>query len=914
MTELLSDTDTPSDAELISRVRGGDVAAYGELFSRHVQAANRLARQLVRGPDADDLVSDAFAKVLGVLQAGGGPDVAFRAYLLTAVRRLQVDRVRAGSRLQTSDDMSQFDPGIPFQDTAVSGFESGAAARAFASLPERWQLVLWHLEVEGQKPADIAPLLGMSPNSVSALAYRAREGLRQAFLTMHLSDISADSCRWVNEHLGAYVRHGLAKRDGAKVEDHLRECRRCTAMYLELTEVNSDLKAIIAPLLLGAAATGYLASTGSAGTAGAFALLGRVRDVIMANAGVAGAGAAAAGVAAVATTAVLLTQGHPDVVVGADRPVAATTHVAPSSGSAAPTSRPSSGGGPSAGAGGPAGSGSTASAGALAPGTATSSSTSTPAGTAAGSTPGAGTAPGTGPGAGPGAGPASTAPAGPRTSPAGQKSGDATPTPGGSHSSPGGSTGPGGSPGTPTPSPTHRPTTTPTSGQTSTPSPGNGGSTGSPGDPSTSPTTPSDTGSTGDTGNTGGPSTPPDPGSTGGTGDTGGSGDGGSGNTGGGSGDAGGGTSVTPVLLTAGIVQPPDASGAFPVPMTISGLPSDVQQMTFTVATSNTATLMGLREFTASSPASFAALPEDPTGQPIESCTLSEDATTATCTGIANGASATLPIKLANLTKTAVSITATASTTTGEDVPGTPSTVTIDPPEADIALSAVDVSQDKGNYRISGSVTGIPTDYGYPVPAVSVASGDDTVELTTISNTMCDTADSTGKCAFNVVVSVDPAPDGTPATVTVGSLPGYIDGNDALANNSRPLTLKPPVTGPLQLEITNVEDGDNAAQRKVFVSVTGAKPGSDLVFKLPMVNGQSVIFDELPTGCDWTDGTGKDESSVTCFGAANKEGSFSNAGQGFAVKLPSGQLDGATLVVSDGEQPDSSQPLEPQTP
>src|SRR3954451_14035874 len=81
MTDLLSDIETPSDAELISRVRGGDTAAYGELFSRHVQAATRLAKQLVRGPDEDDLVSEAFAKVLPVLQSGRGPDVSFRAYL-----------------------------------------------------------------------------------------------------------------------------------------------------------------------------------------------------------------------------------------------------------------------------------------------------------------------------------------------------------------------------------------------------------------------------------------------------------------------------------------------------------------------------------------------------------------------------------------------------------------------------------------------------------------------------------------------------------------------------------------------------------------------------------------------------------------------------------------------------------------
>ena len=84
-----------SDAELISAVRGGDVSSYGDLFARHREAATRLARQLVSNSDADDLVSEAFAKVLNVLLAGGGPDVAFRAYLLTAVRRLHVDKIRA---------------------------------------------------------------------------------------------------------------------------------------------------------------------------------------------------------------------------------------------------------------------------------------------------------------------------------------------------------------------------------------------------------------------------------------------------------------------------------------------------------------------------------------------------------------------------------------------------------------------------------------------------------------------------------------------------------------------------------------------------------------------------------------------------------------------------------------------------
>ena len=299
----------PSDAELISGVRGGDVSAYGDLFARHRDSATRLARQLVSAPDADDLVSEAFAKVLNVLLSGGGPDVAFRAYLLTAVRRLHVDKIRATTRATPTDDLTPYETAEPATDTVIAGFEGGAAAKAFASLPERWQLVLWHLEVEGQKPADVAPLLGMSPNSVSALAYRAREGLRQAYLQMHTADLVDPDCQWTHAKLGAYVRKGLARRDVQKVEHHLDGCRKCTAMYLELDEVNSSLAALLGPLVLGAAASGYLTTTGAAGAGiggGMFAVFDRAKDLVVANAQSAVAVGAAAGVAGVATVAVVI--------------------------------------------------------------------------------------------------------------------------------------------------------------------------------------------------------------------------------------------------------------------------------------------------------------------------------------------------------------------------------------------------------------------------------------------------------------------------------------------------------------------------------------------------------------------------------------------------------------------------------
>lgn len=251
MSEAVEQRVEQGDAELIAAVRGGDINAYGQLFERHRDAAFRLARQLLPGTESDDLVSEAFAKVLTQLQNGRGPDLAFRAYLLTAVRRLHIDRYRSVQRERSTDDDATLDQPVEFFDLAAAKFERGTASDAFSSLPERWQLVLWHLDVEGQKPADVAPLLGMSANSVSALAYRAREGLRQAYLQHHLADTGSGDCRWTTERLGAHVRKGLSNRDAARVDTHLDGCRRCMGIYLELGEVNSGLAGILGPAILG---------------------------------------------------------------------------------------------------------------------------------------------------------------------------------------------------------------------------------------------------------------------------------------------------------------------------------------------------------------------------------------------------------------------------------------------------------------------------------------------------------------------------------------------------------------------------------------------------------------------------------------------------------------------------------------
>ncbi len=264
------DTDVLTDGELIAATRGGDTAAYGRLYERHVDAARRLARALAKdAAEADDLVSETFARLLATLVDGRGPDLAFRAYLLTTLRNTFYDRTRRNRKVELTDDMTRHDHGEVFEDPAVASQERRYAARAFHRLPERWQVVLWHTEVEGESAADIAPLLGLTPNGVSALAYRARERLRQMYLQEHIGQSPQESCRWTADRLGARVRGGLANRDSLKVDEHLRGCAACGMLLLELTEVNSGMREVLAFLIMGVSAPVYLGASGTAKTVAA---------------------------------------------------------------------------------------------------------------------------------------------------------------------------------------------------------------------------------------------------------------------------------------------------------------------------------------------------------------------------------------------------------------------------------------------------------------------------------------------------------------------------------------------------------------------------------------------------------------------------------------------------------------------
>lgn len=336
---------TASDEMLIDQTRAGDQRAFAELWRRHYRSGARVARQFTSSIDADDLVSEAYTRIYQRVLAGGGPTGAFRPYLYTTIRNL-ASTWGAASRDVQVDDIAEFEDPSTIEDPAALALDKTLTARAFRSLPDRWQSVLWYTEVEGMDPHEVAPLLGMTANGVAALSYRAREGLRKAWLQAHINDASASGeCQWTISRIGEHARHSLTARDTERLDFHLAACAKCAIISEEVDEVGSRLAMVMIPILLGGVVGGtFLASFGgAAGTAVAASIPAApvIAAPAITGAGTAAAsglgvfGAATAPVAFIGVLAVAVAIGGAVVVTA---PGSTTTQSAGSSTSSAPSS------------------------------------------------------------------------------------------------------------------------------------------------------------------------------------------------------------------------------------------------------------------------------------------------------------------------------------------------------------------------------------------------------------------------------------------------------------------------------------------------------------------------------------------------------------------------------------------------
>jgi RNA polymerase sigma-70 factor, ECF subfamily len=179
--ETLSTVEEISDEDLVERVRGGEIAAYDGLVSRHMRSAFSVAfRLLGQREDAEDLVQDAFMVALEKIDTfREGHRFAPWFFRILVNRGLNARKAR--SLRQTDALPAEVSSGGPSPHTEAERSElREQLAIAMATLPERQQTIVKLFELEGFTSPEIAAILELSDGTVRWHLHQARQTLRKA--------------------------------------------------------------------------------------------------------------------------------------------------------------------------------------------------------------------------------------------------------------------------------------------------------------------------------------------------------------------------------------------------------------------------------------------------------------------------------------------------------------------------------------------------------------------------------------------------------------------------------------------------------------------------------------------------------------------------------------------------------------
>lgn len=180
------------DAELMRRVKHGDVAAFTELVDRYKQPVmNLLARTLRDETEAEDLAQNVFVQVFKFAHRYR-ETAKFSTWLFTIARNLALNEIRRRSRhpaesLEGAQADADEAPGRQYEDRAtvpppaavLHGELAEKIEQALAALPESQRTAILLCRQEELSYEEIAAVLGCSVSATKSLIHRGRETLKQ---------------------------------------------------------------------------------------------------------------------------------------------------------------------------------------------------------------------------------------------------------------------------------------------------------------------------------------------------------------------------------------------------------------------------------------------------------------------------------------------------------------------------------------------------------------------------------------------------------------------------------------------------------------------------------------------------------------------------------------------------------------
>jgi RNA polymerase sigma-70 factor (ECF subfamily) len=189
---LAQSTLLVSDESLVEAVRGGDDAAFEQIFERHRRRITRMVARFFKRPErVEEILQEVFIKVYFALDAYS-PErgASFSAWLSKVAINSCYDELRRARRRPensiadiTSEEVlwltSQLESRSGQQDAESAAISRDLANKLLARLSPDDRVVLTLLDAEELSVAEIASLLGWKVSKVKVRAHRARHALRQ---------------------------------------------------------------------------------------------------------------------------------------------------------------------------------------------------------------------------------------------------------------------------------------------------------------------------------------------------------------------------------------------------------------------------------------------------------------------------------------------------------------------------------------------------------------------------------------------------------------------------------------------------------------------------------------------------------------------------------------------------------------
>ena len=170
---------------LISRARGGDRDAFGELVEQYRDNVYRLAyRMCGNAYDADESAQEAFVAAWRASPNFRG-DAKFSTWLYRLTTNAAIDVMRREKRHQTVGDgemMELADDADSPQETVERTEQQETVQKALATLSEEYREVLLLRYMEELDYAEIAEVLQLPSGTVKSRINRAKAALKAALL------------------------------------------------------------------------------------------------------------------------------------------------------------------------------------------------------------------------------------------------------------------------------------------------------------------------------------------------------------------------------------------------------------------------------------------------------------------------------------------------------------------------------------------------------------------------------------------------------------------------------------------------------------------------------------------------------------------------------------------------------------